>query len=221
MTSVQGYFTNDRLLEQVSRAVDIFERVHHDAIGIFLFDNAPTHRKVADDALNADKMNVGPGGKQPAMRDTVWGGQIQHMVDDSAIPKVVLEERGIDTVGMKAKEMRDMLKTFPDFKNQKTILEDYIEQRGHICMYYPKFHCELNPIERVWCQSKKYTRAYADGTITKLRKIVPDGLNSVTLEQMKKFCATCRQYERAYLEGGTGREVEERVKLYKSHRRVN
>ena len=28
--------------------------------------------------------------------------------------KVVLEERGVETVGMKAKEMRELLKTLPD-----------------------------------------------------------------------------------------------------------
>lgn len=64
---------------------------------------------------------------------------------------------------------------------------------------------------------KKHTRAYADGTITKLRKIVPEGLDSVTLDQIKKYFTTCRHYDRA---GGTGRDVEERVKVYKSHRRV-
>ena len=72
-TQKEGYFTSDHLLKQ---AVDIFEEVHPEALGIFLFDNAPSHRKVTDDALNADKMNVGPGGKQPKMRDTVFDGQI-------------------------------------------------------------------------------------------------------------------------------------------------
>ena len=33
----------------------------------------------------------------------------------------------------------------------------------------------------------KYTHAYADGTITHLRKIVLEGLDFVTLEQMRKF----------------------------------
>lgn len=46
-------------MKQVEKSVDIFERVHPDAVGVFLFDNAPSHRKMADDALNADKMNVG------------------------------------------------------------------------------------------------------------------------------------------------------------------
>ena len=165
-------------------------------------------------------MNVGPGGKQPKMRATVCGGVVQKLVNECGIPRgmrAVLEERGVDTTGMRVKEMREALKTFTDFKEQKTILQEYIEQRGHICMYYPKFHCELSPIERVWCQSKKHTRAFADGTITRLQRIVPEGLDSVTAQQIKKFFKTCQN---AYREGGTGREVEERVKLYKSHRRV-
>ena len=66
-----GYFTNDHLIAQVARTIDIFERVHPSAIGLFFFDNAPSHRKIHDNALNADRMNVGPGGKQPKMQDTV------------------------------------------------------------------------------------------------------------------------------------------------------
>ena len=219
-----GYFNNDLLLPQVGKAIDIFERLHPDGKGIFLFDNAPSHRKVADDALNVDKMNVRPGGKQPKLHDTVWEGCVQRMVDHHGIPKgmkIILEERGVDTKGMKAQDMREALKTHDDFSGQKTILEDYIEQRGHICLFYPKFHCELSPIERVWCQAKKHTRAYADGTITRLRKSVPEGCDSVTVEQIKMFFRTCRDYERAYQEGGTGKEVEERVEVYKSHRRVS
>ena len=37
-----------------------------------------------------------------------------------------------------------------DFKNQSTILEEEAKGRGHQCVYLPKFHCELNPIERCW-----------------------------------------------------------------------
>ena len=154
------------------------------------------------------------------MRNTVWNGEVQKLVNENVQPKgmrKILEERGIDTTGMKAKDMRLVLKSHTDFSSQKTILEDYIERRGHVCIFFPKFHCELSPIKRVWCQSKKHTRAYADGTITRLRKIVPEGFDSVTKEQIYKFFRTCRDYEKAYREGASGREVEERVKIYKSH----
>jgi hypothetical protein len=34
-----------------------------------------------------------------------------------------------------------------DFANEKPEIQHYLEGRGHICMFYPKFHCEINPIE--------------------------------------------------------------------------
>ena len=199
------------------------ERVHPNAQGLFLFDNAPSHKKVADDALNVDKMNVHPGGMQPKMRSTTWEGRTQTMVYRDGTPKgmkAVLEERGVDTRNMKAPDMREKLKSYPDFQNATTLLEDLVHSRGHLCVFYPKYHCELSPIELVWCIAKKYTRAYANGSIVRLRKLVPEGLDSVTTEQIKKFFRLCRDYERVYREGLTGKAVEERIKVYKSHRRV-
>ena len=37
-----------------------------------------------------------------------------------------------------------------DFVSEKSMLQHYIEGQRHICMFLPKFHCELNPIEIVW-----------------------------------------------------------------------
>ena len=88
------------------------------AKALFLFDNAPSHQKVADDV---DRMNVGPGGKQPKMQDTVCCGAVQKLVYEDGTPKgmrIVLEERRVDTTGMRAKEMRDLLKTYLDFNRQ-------------------------------------------------------------------------------------------------------
>ena len=41
--------------------------------------------KKPDDALNAERMNVRDGGKQPFMRDTVWDGEPQSMVTDDGV----------------------------------------------------------------------------------------------------------------------------------------
>lgn len=37
-----------------------------------------------------------------------------------------------------------------DFANEKPLLQKVIEEAGHICIFLPKFHCELNPIEIYW-----------------------------------------------------------------------
>ena len=56
-----------------------------------------------EDALDAKKMNVNPGGKQRVMRDRWWAGKPQKMNYSLRVPKgmrVVLEERGINTWNM-------------------------------------------------------------------------------------------------------------------------
>lgn len=85
----------------------------------------------------------------------------------------------------------------------------------------PKFHCELNPIERVWGQAKRHTRAYTNFTLPGLRRILPRSLDSVELTSIRKYFRKAREYERAYREGhAAGKSVENAVKMYKSHRRI-
>ena len=92
--------TNDMLIAQVHKAIDIFEDKYPTAQGIFIFDNAPSHMKKPEDALNAERMNVKDGGKQPFMKDTTWNGTVQTIVWPDGVQKgmkTVLEERGVLT----------------------------------------------------------------------------------------------------------------------------
>ncbi len=222
--SRDGYFNSDGFLTQVEKAVSIFEKKYPDAQGLFLFDNAPSHCKYAPDALNATHMNVNPGGKQPKLCDTTWNGQIQHLCLPDGTPKgmkMVLEERGINTRRITAPGMRKLLSDMKDFKEQKSLVEELILSKGHLFSFLPKFHCELNPIERCWCRAKQYTRQHANGSIIRLRRIVREGLESVTLDLIQKYYATCRDYERAYREGHVTKEIEAVVKVFKSHRRIS
>ena len=114
-------------------------------------------------ALDASKMNVNPGGKQPAMHDTVWAGEPQRICFNLGIPKgmkQVLKERGVNTDSVSASAVRDILRTHEDFINEKTKVIKFLESKGHTALYRPKFHPELNPNERVWAMSKQYTKAY-------------------------------------------------------------
>lgn len=97
-TQRDGYFNNEMFIKQVDSALQIFQRKFPRLTGIFLFDNAPSHKKYPPDGLNAASMNVYPGGKQPIMRDTIWNGETQQMVlrDGTAKGmKLVLQERGV------------------------------------------------------------------------------------------------------------------------------
>ena len=63
------------------------------------------------------------------MRDGLWKGKLQAMNFPLGIPEglhVVLKERGVNTRGMKAEEMRDTLASHADFKNEKTRVERFL-----------------------------------------------------------------------------------------------
>ncbi|KAJ7437667.1 hypothetical protein B0H11DRAFT_2361396, partial [Mycena galericulata] len=51
-----GYFTSDDILAQARVAMDILTEFGDDIEHVFVYDNATTHRKRADDALSARKM---------------------------------------------------------------------------------------------------------------------------------------------------------------------
>jgi len=98
------------------------------------------------------------------MRDTVWQGRVQTMNYALGVPKgmrVILQERGVNTSRMVGDQMREILAEMDDFKNEKSLIEHYLTEKGpHSSSSSPKFHPELNPIERVWAQLKWYTKAH-------------------------------------------------------------
>jgi len=221
-----------QLMDQIKVAVDIFEYLHPEKVGVWLFDCSPAHEGLAVDALNVNNMNVNPGGKQRAMRDTVipltnpppkpgqldTRGMPQKLVYPDTHPdlqlrgkpkgmKAVLQERESvwqelslqcrrkvvgkckscqksqakkdaerrvaaaeamgqeDTLSDNDISQAEEVETAPesewccmyrvlslqeDFVTEKPMIQHYIESSGHVCMFLPKFHCELNPIELLW-----------------------------------------------------------------------
>ena len=222
----EGYWNSDRFMANIKNAVAIAEFKYPPEKNtlVFIFDQSSCHKAYAENALNVSRMNVRPGGKQPCMRDTVWAGRAQKLVDDKGVPKgmkQILEERGINTERMKAEDMRTVLSFHDDFQSEKTLVDKYISDKGHRCVFLPKFHCELNPIERVWGQAKVHSRAHTNFTLPGLRSIINPALDSVSTDLMRKYFRRVLEYERAYLEGKkAGKELEAAVKVYKSHRRV-
>lgn len=244
----EGWWTAEHLLDQViNYAIPIFEAKYPNAIGIFAFDNSTNHGAMAKDALNINNMNVNPGGKQAIMKSTFFGpnNTFQSMVFPSNHPifpnqpkgmKQILVERDLWYDGLvghcqlcklKIEDitrtdccMRKILSLERDFKSQKSQLQEEIEKRGHICIFYPKYHCELNYIEMYWGAAKRYTRENCNYTWSSLQKTVPEALDSISLITIRKFARKSWRYMDIYRKGITGKVAEYAVKKYKSHRRV-
>lgn len=68
-------------------------------------------------------------------------------------------------------------------------------------MFIPKFHYELNPIERVWGQAKVYSRMYSNFTLPRLHQILNPAQVSVSTDLIQKHYRKVQDYETAYIEG--------------------
>ena len=138
------------------------------------------------------------------------------MVFSDGTPKgmrQVLNKRGVDTKGMKAADMRKALGEMHDFKYEMMKVEHLVSNCGYRAIFIPKFHCELNLIEACWGQAKRYTRAHCDYSFHGLERTVNPGLNSITLDHIRKFYRKVTVTMRAYREGvSAGPDLEKALK---------
>lgn len=113
-----------------------------------------------------------------------------------------------------------VLSNQPDFQQQKGRVAEDIERSGHLVIFYPKFHCELNFIERFWCSSKRYARDNCTYSLPGLRGIIPRALRSVPTSTIYRYYMHCEKIIDAYLSGyryGTAQFTE---KIRNQHRSV-
>jgi hypothetical protein len=118
-------------------------------------------------------MNKGNGGKQRKQKDTIipmsnphpeFHGKPQKMTTEASVAKGLqqtLNEHGFDVHGMYVKCslvcpfennnccMAWLLSKQDDFCLQESLFEQKLKSKGHLCVFLPKFHCELNPIKMV------------------------------------------------------------------------
>src|SRR6267142_1054150 len=167
------WWEHNQLLAQVDKAISIFEELHPGCVALFIFDQSSAHASLGSDALRAFEMNKSNGGKQRKQKDTIipmnnphsnYCGKPQKMTTETGEAKGLkqtLEERGFNLKGMPACCspvcpvenydccMAQLLRKQDDFSLQVSLLKQKIKAQGHLCMFLPKFHCELNPIEMV------------------------------------------------------------------------
>ena len=172
-TGGDPWWDHAQLLVQVDRAMAIFEEAHPKCVALFLFDHLSAHTSLGPDALHAFDINKSNGGKQRKQKDTVIPmnnpsveccGKPQKMTTKADVPKglqQMLKEWGFDVHRMRMKCspvcpfknnnccMAQLLSKQDNFRLQISLLEQKIHAHGHICVFLPKFHCELNPIEMV------------------------------------------------------------------------
>lgn len=107
---------------------------------------------------------------------------------------------------------RHFLETRPDFKNQKTALQEVVESAGHIFELYPKYHCECNWIEMYWGAAKREARIKCDYTFKSLDANINTFLdNASDIKQIRRYFQHCMNYVDAYSQFENGYEVSKDV----------
>ncbi|KAL4255827.1 hypothetical protein AB1N83_013423 [Pleurotus pulmonarius] len=244
-TNGDAWWDHEQLLAQVKRAIQIFEKAHPGCQALFIFDQSSAHASLGPDALHAFEMNKSNGGKQRHQRDTVipmnnpvveLRGKPQPMKLPNGQPKglqQVLEERGFDVKGLKAKCkpvcpfenkgccMARLLSQQDNFANQISLLEELIRKAGHECIFLPKFHCELNPIEMYWGWCKYRYRQIPKRTFEDAKQAALQCLNSCPTDVIRRFANHSWRFMDAYRKGLSGNAAAWAVKKQKGHQTVS
>ena len=172
------------------------------------------HAAKPPDGLDANDMNVNPGGQQPHMRPTTS-------------EKQMLVERGVWWHGMVQATMVTALQQFPDFSpktdQDRARVTEMMAGRGHMALLGVKYHAELAHIERKWMHIKRLVCAELDGKYGKLEALLRKAWPKYTVHDARMSARHCRETMRAYEALGDAASLEllqEEEKKQKSHRCV-
>ncbi|KNF05618.1 hypothetical protein PSTG_01427 [Puccinia striiformis f. sp. tritici PST-78] len=106
-----------------------------------------------------------------------------------------------------------------DFVSERPLLQAIIKDAGHACLFLPKFHCKLNPIELFWSYIKQAYRKQSH-----LCKTFPQ--SKALFKEIRKSCPliSIRRYFRRtdwqlsiYQLGYSGPASPLLMKIYKTH----
>ena len=147
---------------------------------LFLINNSPGYSAYGEDALLISCMTIKPGGKQACMHNGWYIHDSVRILQPMIYPSNHLDHpdtpQGVKIVhiecGMWQQKLQGKcekackadtdaccnkcnLEWQPNFWEQKSLVQETIEAAGHLCLFLPKFHCELNFIEffGVWSRS--------------------------------------------------------------------
>ena len=88
------------------------------------------------------------------------------------------------TAQMTLSEIRALLSSHPAFQNVSR-LETLARKYQVKVIFVPKFHCELNAIEGLWCDMKQYVRKMSDQTFPTMLRLIPESRENFKKRQIQ------------------------------------
>ena len=85
---------------------------------------------------------------------------------------------------MKLPEIRALLSAHPAFQTVSR-LETLARNYQIKIIFVPKFHCEVNAIEGLWCDMKQYVRKMSDQTFSKMMRLILESRENFKKRQIQ------------------------------------
>lgn len=214
----EGYFDNETILCQFERLFQLISfkqdfKGHQIEVVV---DNARTH-SMREYSIN--NFNKGIGMKCPV--DSIeyvdgsgklitvscrfmsgkYRGQTKGLFELAKELKVPIHP------SIKLAELRNLLSQHPAFQNVSK-LEMLGNKYNVKVIFCPKFHCELNAIEGVWCHMKQYVRRKSDQTFPTMLRLISESYGNfedrkIHMKLFRRFWSSLD----AYSQGKTYGEV--------------
>jgi transposase len=127
----------------------------------------------------------------------------------------ILTERGLWDNSLKKKTASELLSEQTDFKMEREWLAQILGHAECQILWFPKFHCELNPIELVWGFIKAYFRKNCSFSYKDLLQKIEPFMNT---KYFAAYYGHCQRFMDGYKHGLTGNLLDFPVKKYRSHR---
>ena len=197
-----NYFDNEDILYQFKRLFTLLKyKTSYKYYDVeILVDNSKTHSTTLYDLNNFNK--------NPSMKPSIYqtieyvendeNKVIQcHFIDEDGITKTkglfaLAKELGLIEKDAQSKDkryllphLRKILSSHIAFKSI-TKLENLSVQYGYKIIFVPKFHCELNPIEGLWCFMKQYVRSRNDQNFETMKQLIFESIKIYSEDPEKK-----------------------------------
>ena len=219
---VDGYYDSTSCTPDFVKAVKISKANYPLLTPVINTDWSPIHGSYGSDALNAAKMNVGIGGKQPIMKDGYFTNAEGIKVSQSMVFKegphrgkakglkqVCIERFGAESIkGKRQDDLVKLLEKEPDFQNQKPLIVEACEAAGGKVLFGTKFHPELMTIENVYRDISAFMkRRNIVGSSVGYVERICDSYGSVDIKNIRKYFLSVLKFMSLYKSGETGDSV--------------
>ena len=82
-------------------------------------------------------------------------------------------------------------------------------------VFLPKFHCECNPIEGLWCSQESFIRQRSDQTYQKMLQLIP--MSRIHFVKTKLYVKLIRRFLKTLEAYHNGSSYGEVLKIFFSH----